>query len=109
VSADRRRNFGVDPGPQHIGGAMDKLLKRMGGSPSVHVMQLVFEQWRDIAGPDCADHVQPLRVQGNTLTVGVEHPAWATRARMESAEMLARLRDLGDSSIERIEVVVQRP
>jgi predicted nucleic acid-binding Zn ribbon protein len=88
---------------------MDKLLQRMGGSPSVHVMQLVFERWNDIAGPECAEHVQPIRMHGNTLTVGVDHPAWATRARMESAQMLARLRDLGDGSIERIEVVVQRP
>jgi hypothetical protein len=33
---------------------------------------------------------------------------WATRARMESERILAEMRGLGDSSIERIEVVVQR-
>ena len=42
------------------------------------------------------------------LVVAVEHPAWATRARMESGQILARLRELGETSIERLEVVVER-
>jgi hypothetical protein len=50
-----------------------------------------------------------MRLHHSALVVGADHPAWATRARMESAEMLARLRAAGDTTIERIEVVVQRP
>ena len=34
---------------------------------------------------------------------------WATRARMESEAILARVRQLGDTTIERLEVVVKRP
>ena len=49
-----------------------------------------------------------MRLQNSTLVVGADHPAWATRARMESERILTRARQLGDTTIERIEVVVQR-
>ena len=58
-----------------------------------------------------AGHVQPVRLQD----VGapgrrVDHPAWATQVRrMESRHILDRLRQLGDTSVERIDVAVQRP
>jgi predicted nucleic acid-binding Zn ribbon protein len=50
-----------------------------------------------------------MRLQNSTLIVGADHPAWATRARMESERILANARQLGDTTIDRIEVVVQRP
>jgi predicted nucleic acid-binding Zn ribbon protein len=58
---------------------------------------------------DLRGHVRPLRVDGPTLVVAVDHPAWATRARMQTAQLLARVRALGDTSIERLEVLVERP
>jgi predicted nucleic acid-binding Zn ribbon protein len=72
-------------------------------------MELVFSRWEELAGTELAGHLRPLRLQNSTLVVGADHPAWATRARLESAHLLARVRALGDTTIERIEVVVQRP
>jgi predicted nucleic acid-binding Zn ribbon protein len=72
-------------------------------------MAVVFTRWAEVAGPDLAEHVQPLRINGTTLLVAADHPAWATRTRMESGPMLERAKALGETLIERIEVVVQRP
>jgi predicted nucleic acid-binding Zn ribbon protein len=72
-------------------------------------MAVVFTRWSAVAGPELADHVQPLRINGSTLLVAADHPAWATRTRMETAAMLERAKGLGETLIERIEVVVQRP
>jgi predicted nucleic acid-binding Zn ribbon protein len=88
---------------------MARLLGRLGGPPSTELMGVVFTRWPEVVGIECADHMKPMRLQGSTLVIGVEQPAWATRARMESGQILDRLRELGDGSIERIEVVVQRP
>jgi predicted nucleic acid-binding Zn ribbon protein len=88
---------------------MAKVLGRIGGSPSVSTMELVFTRWDEVAGPELAGHSRPLRVQNAVLVIGVEHPAWATRARMEAEGILARVREMGDTGITRIEVVVQRP
>jgi predicted nucleic acid-binding Zn ribbon protein len=110
MSADRRRRRrGIDPGPQPVGLSLDAVLGRMGASPSTSTMELVFSRWIEVVGPDLADHLHPVRLQNGVLLIGVDHPAWATRARMESRQILARLGELGDRSIERIDVVVQRP
>jgi predicted nucleic acid-binding Zn ribbon protein len=98
-----------DSGPQHVAQSMAKLLGRLGASPSTQTMELVFTRWEEVVGPEFAEHLHPLRVQGAVLVIAVDHPAWATRTRMEAAQILAQVRALGDTSIERLEVVVQRP
>jgi predicted nucleic acid-binding Zn ribbon protein len=105
----RRRPQGDDAGPQHVGQAVAKVLGRMGASPSPTTMALVFTRWEEVVGPELAAHLHPVRLQDAVLLIGVEHPAWGTRARMESRQILRHLRELGDTSVERIDVVVQRP
>jgi predicted nucleic acid-binding Zn ribbon protein len=110
MSADRRRRqWGPDAGPQQVSESIAKVLGRIGASPSPQTMELVFSRWEEVAGMELASHLQPMRLQNTTLLVGADHPAWATRARMESGRILARVHELGDTTIERIEVVVQRP
>jgi predicted nucleic acid-binding Zn ribbon protein len=70
-------------------------------------MELVFARWEELVGAELAAHSQPMRLQDSTLVVGADHPAWATRARMDSEAIVSRARQLGDTTIERIEVVVR--
>lgn len=110
MSHDRRRRpRGIDTGPQHVSDAMAKVLGRIGASASPDAMALVFARWDEVVGPDLAEHLRPIRLADHVLVIGVDHPTWATRARMESRRILAALRQLGDTSVERIDVVVQRP
>jgi predicted nucleic acid-binding Zn ribbon protein len=88
---------------------MAKVLGRLGVSPSAPAMEVVFTRWDEVVGPELAAHIRPVRLQDSVLVVGVDHPTWATRARMESGQIISRVRELGDTTIERIEVVVQRP
>ena len=104
----RRRPRGPDAGPQQLSQAIAKVLSRIGAAPSPQTMELVFTRWEEVAGPELSAHVRPMRLQNSALVVGADHPVWATRARMASERILAEMRELGDSSIERIEVVVQR-
>jgi predicted nucleic acid-binding Zn ribbon protein len=104
----RRRPSGPDHGPRHVADAMGKVLGRLGGSPSVRTMELVFTRWEEVVGEELFGHLRPLRVDGATLVVGADQPAWATRARMESEHILSRVRELGDTTIQRMEVVIGR-
>jgi predicted nucleic acid-binding Zn ribbon protein len=88
---------------------MAKVLGRIGASPSTLTMEVLFTRWTEVAGTELAEHVHPMRLQGSTLVLGVDHPAWATRARMDAERILTRVRELGDTTIARIEVVVERP
>ena len=98
-----------DSGPRPVGESMPRLLSRLGSAPTPAVMEAVFTRWEELVGSELGGHLRPQRVDGRVLVVAVEHPAWATRARMESGQILARLRDLGETSIDRLEVVVERP
>lgn len=109
MSPERRRlRRGPDLGPQQVSGAIAKVLGRIGTSSSLPTMELVFTRWEEVAGAGLSEHLQPARLQGSVLVVAADHPVWATRARMESERILARIHQLGDTSIERIEIVMQR-
>jgi predicted nucleic acid-binding Zn ribbon protein len=97
-----------DNGPRPLGDSMPRLLGRLGSAPTPAVMEAVFTRWEELVGPELGAHLRPQRVDGRVLVVSVEHPVWATRARMESGRILARLRDLGETSVDRLEVVVER-
>ena len=96
-------------GPRRVGETMPRLLARLGVPASRATMEAVFARWDEVVEGDLEGHVRPLRVDGHTLVVAVDHPAWATRARMQSAGILARVHALGDTPIERLEVLVERP
>lgn len=97
-----------DKGPRRVGDSVPKLLARLGTAPTAAVMEVVFARWEEVVGPQLGAHLRPLRVDRHTLVVAVDHPAWATRARMESGRILAQVRSLGATTIERLEVVVER-
>ena len=95
-------------GPRRVGESMPRLLGRL-GAPPTEVLEVVFTRWSEVVTGDLGAHLRPLRVDRRVLVVAADHPAWATRARLESAAILARVHALGDSPIERLEVVVERP
>ena len=87
---------------------MPRVLRRLGAPPS-DTMAVVFTRWAEVAGPALEEHVRPLRMDGSTLLVAADHPARASRTRMETGAMLERAKALGETLVGRIEVVVQRP
>jgi predicted nucleic acid-binding Zn ribbon protein len=105
----RWRGRGHGGGPKRVGDAMPRLLQRLGVPASPATLEAVFARWDEVVEGDLGSHVRPLRVDGSTLVVAVDHSAWATRARMQSAQILAQVRALGGTSIERLEVLVERP
>ncbi|MEY4338544.1 MAG: hypothetical protein RLZ14_394 [Actinomycetota bacterium] len=68
----------------------------------------VFGRWDDAVGAAVAAHVQPVRLDGATLVVEVDDPAWATQMRFLEDTLRARLEEVAGAVIERIEVRVAR-
>ena len=75
---------------------------------SVTAIGDVFNRWDDAVGAAVAAHVQPLRLDGSTLVVEVDDPAWATQMRFLESTLRARLAEVAGASIERIEVRVAK-
>ena len=97
-----------DGGPRPVDASLARVLGRLGMPPRVATLEAVFTRWEEIAGPELSGHVRPLRVDGLVLVVMVDHPSWATRARMAAGRVLAAVNEVGEGSIERLEVVVER-
>ena len=96
-------------GPRRVGESMPRLLGRLGAPPTPAVMEAVFTRWEEVVGAELGGHVRPVRVDGRALVVAADHPVWATRARMESGRILARVQELGETPIQRLDVVVEHP
>jgi predicted nucleic acid-binding Zn ribbon protein len=71
-------------------------------------MEAVFTRWSEIVGAELSEHVRPVRVDGRALVVAADHPAWATRARMQSGQILTQVEACGGGAIGRLEVVLER-
>ena len=104
-----RRSRRPDNGPQPLANFMTKVLGRLGAPSSLETMEVIFTRWVEVAGEEVAAHTQPVRIEGNVLVIGADHPAWVTRCRMDAEHIIGAARAMGDSTIERIQVVLQRP
>jgi predicted nucleic acid-binding Zn ribbon protein len=80
------------------------------GAGGADVVGSVFGRWDDIVGPAVAAHVRPVRVEGSTLIVSADHPAWATQLKHLGPDILARLAEVcgPQHALERLEVRVRR-
>jgi predicted nucleic acid-binding Zn ribbon protein len=96
-------------GPRPVGASLPRLLGRLGAPASTATMEAVFARWDEVVGVELGEHLRPLRVDGHALVVAADHPVWATRARLESGRILAQVQALGQSPVERLDVVVERP
>ena len=61
------------------------------GAGRPEVVHLMFSRWEEVVGPAVAAHVRPVRVDGDTLIVSADHPAWATQMRHLAPDILACL------------------
>ncbi len=69
----------------------------------------MFARWEEIVGPAMAEHVQPLRLDAESLVVTVDHPAWATQVRHLSEALLDRIAEqTGVSRPARLDVRIRR-
>ncbi|MGH9079575.1 MAG: DUF721 domain-containing protein [Acidimicrobiales bacterium] len=95
-------------GPRSLGASLDEVSKQWGIGDSRGLGHL-FAHWGEIVGPAMAEHVQPIRVDRDSLVVSVDHPAWATQIRHLAPELLDRVaEEAGLSRPGRVEVRIRR-
>jgi predicted nucleic acid-binding Zn ribbon protein len=69
----------------------------------------VHEVWDEIAGPQVAEHVRPVRLHGGVLVVRADSPAWATQVRYLATDLMRRANEvLGDGQVASVTVVTRR-
>jgi len=75
---------------------------------SAAAMGGVFGRWEQDVGAAVAAHVQPVKLDGTTLVVMVDDPAWATQLKFLEGTLKQRLLEVAGATVERLEVRVSR-
>lgn len=97
----------TEPEPRPISVGIERLLRSLRGGDRQATVT-VFSRWSDLVGEGVAGHVYPLKLDRGTLIVEVVDPAWATQMKFLEEDLLRRLRETGDMSVQRLEVRVRR-
>jgi len=103
----RRRPPTPDTGPRPLAEGLGDAVARL--DTDAGTLGIVFSRWEEIAGPDLARHVQPLKLSGGVLSVSADHAAWATQVRALGTTLLERVGAVAGRAPARLEVVVRRP
>ncbi|MHB8318987.1 MAG: DUF721 domain-containing protein [Acidimicrobiales bacterium] len=97
---------------KRLGTAIEAVVKRIRSDPvstlDTTTMSAVFSKWSEIVGEGASAHIRPLRVSNEVLVIAADHPAWATRAKADSARILTKLEAISGKAPRRVEVVVRR-
>ena len=84
--------------PQPIGGSLDRVARRL-GAPTAGGLAALFGRWPEIVGEAAAAHVTPVRLQGSTLHVSVDHAAWVTQLAHLEGTVLRRIEEVAGSGV----------
>ena len=111
----RRVPRSASDGPRRLHTSLDALVEDLHGaprsaadpSPDARALGVLFASWTEIAGPAMARHVAVRRWDAQALLVTADHPAWATKIRLVSDDLLERVRAATGRRPERLEVVVR--
>jgi predicted nucleic acid-binding Zn ribbon protein len=79
--------------PLSIARSLDGVVRSLRG-PSRRDVGGVFGRWDEAVGEQVAQHVRPLKLDGGTLTVEVDDPAWATQVKFLASTIIERLRSV---------------
>ena len=95
------RRIGAGDDPVVLTEALGAVVDRLGGGPP-GVTGRLFTEWEALVGPALAAHVRPMKVDGPTLVVTVDHPAWATQVRTLAPDILAKVQDAAGPAAPRL-------
>ena len=85
-------------------------LSRSLGTASPQTLSVVFEHWPEAAGEEISRHARPERIEGLTLFVAADSPAWASRLRTVAPRLLERIRSVaGEDAPKQVTVKVRPP
>jgi len=92
--------------PTPLGKVLQDMLEE---TPLGDMMQRhrLFEHWESLVGPALCSRVRPKKIQGKTLILAVDHPAWIQELQFLKAKLLAKIQQrFPESQIENLRLVL---
>jgi predicted nucleic acid-binding Zn ribbon protein len=99
---------GASRAPRHVGEGLERVVKSM-GAPSASGLRALFDEWPDVAGAALASHCRPVSIDGHTLVLAVEDPAWASELQWLRSPLLESIaKVIGPGVITEVKLRVDR-
>lgn len=91
--------------PQLLSEVVGRLLREKGWTADVSVGG-VIGRWREVVGPDVAEHCTPETFEDKVLVVRADSTAWATQLRLLVPTLLRRMaEEIGEGVVEEVTVL----
>lgn len=91
--------------PQLVSDVLGRLLREKGWTEDVSVGG-VIGRWREVVGPDVAEHCTPETFEDKVLLVRADSTAWATQLRLLVPTLLRRMaEEIGEGVVEEVTVL----
>jgi predicted nucleic acid-binding Zn ribbon protein len=94
------------PPPVRVGDTLDHLVRHLGWAERTEAVG-ALARWEEIVGPAIAAHARPVALDGGTLTVAVDDPAWASQLKWLERSLIDQLAAGGVGPLERVVVRVR--
>ncbi len=98
-----------DDEPLRLGDSLHGVVRSLrpeASGPSASALGGVFGKWEVAVGAAIAEHVRPIKLDGTTLVVQADDPAWATQLKFLESSLRERLREVTGAVIDKLEVRV---
>lgn len=82
--------FGSGRDPKGLGDVVNALTSKLGWDPALAQSELIV-RWEKLAGPETAEHSEPLGIENGVLIVRCDSTAWATQLRLMRNEILKQI------------------
>jgi predicted nucleic acid-binding Zn ribbon protein len=79
--------------PTPLAQVLEDMLERKGLGSKL-AQYAMFEDWEKIVGKPLAEKTQPIKMQGNQLVIGVEHPTWIPELQFMKPKILQKIREI---------------
>jgi predicted nucleic acid-binding Zn ribbon protein len=98
----RWRPINEDRGPRRMGENLDRVV------PGGRAFTMLLDTWSTLVGEGLAARTRPAALNGTTLVIAVDDPAWATQLRYLETDLLHRVAEaLGGGVVTELRVVVK--
>lgn len=69
----------------------------------------LFEHWEALVGQELAQRLRPYKIQGKTLILSVDHPAWIQELQFLKGKLLAKIQEqFPDSDVDTLRLILAR-
>jgi len=77
--------------PESLGDILKSSLEKWDFGPTLLRYEVV-EKWPELAGPQISGKAKATGLQGDTLLIEVEHPAWVQELNLLKPQLLAKIK-----------------